>query len=251
MGACPRAGSTGEMLMVRNCSTWMATAAALAAASPAAAQINYSVTVGGGPRYYVVEPMPAVVHPMWGRPMYVGRRGYYYYRPAPVYVERPVIVAPQVVTPAQPVVPAKPTPMVQSKPAPIATTISNPKGSTAQKVSQVEAEPVLTPLEPNESTSSKPVPPPPKPMPIVVEDAPAAAASAVPIKFKGELPAGPTSPFVCTHVYTGASLEIQIPAGMTVREIDHGKRSIEIEYEHGEVEIHFHKDGSVTVDYDF
>ncbi len=65
------------------------------------------------------------------------------------------------------------------------------------------------------------------------------------------VPEGPTAPFICTHVYTGATFEIQIPAALTIREIDQGKRSIEIEFEEGEVDVRFHRDGSATVDYEF
>ena len=94
------------------CAAWCILAATTAGS--AEAQFHYSVSVGGGPRYYVVEPMPAVARPMWGR-HYVGRRGFYYYRPAPVYVAQPIVVAPAqpAATPIQSVEPKNSAPVVE------------------------------------------------------------------------------------------------------------------------------------------
>ncbi|QDU63707.1 hypothetical protein Pan216_45880 [Planctomycetes bacterium Pan216] len=72
-----------------------------------------------------------------------------------------------------------------------------------------------------------------------------------PIRFKGDKPFMPMRPFTFKQPYSGICFTIDIPAH-GLRDIDYGRKEIELEYGHGcEIEIDFHKDGRVTVDYDF
>lgn len=76
-------------------------------------------------------------------------------------------------------------------------------------------------------------------------------APAVFVRTKGRLPAGPTTCYTCVHSYTGVQFDVQIPAWMKPKHVDHGRTEIELEYRDGEIEIEFRPDGSAVVDYDF
>lgn len=83
-----------------------------------------------------------------------------------------------------------------------------------------------------------------------VIEGPTELVQEVPVRIKGDRLRGPTKLYPVRHHYTGATFFIQIPC-LPIEDIDDDGRDLEIEFDDGEIEIRFHRDGSATVDYDF
>ena len=115
--------------------------------------------------------------------------------------------------------------------------------------------PVVQQVQPVQTIQPvQPVQPPQQLAPAHVEvPAPSAQVplSSVPIKFEGQLPAGPTKAYTVTQPYTNVNFSVPVPAMVEPRKVDYDKREIELKYENGEIEIEFKRDGSVKVEYDF
>lgn len=196
------------------------------------------IYVGGpGPRIHVDHYGP------YGRPVYVRRiypRPYYY--EVPVYVEQEVVVERPIVV-QRPVL-VKPAPQTQKAPA-----------STVRQVQSVE--PILpegsAPVSSSESLKLVPIGPnerPPAPAQENVVTTVAEPANVPPIEFKGTLPPGPTTEFTVVHPVTGCHYVFPVPA-CEPEDIDEGRWETEIEYDEGEIEVEFKRDGRIKVKYEF
>ncbi|MFO0945790.1 MAG: hypothetical protein U1D30_07585 [Planctomycetota bacterium] len=190
------------------------------------------------PRYHLHHYHP---YPVYPRPVYV-RRVYPQTVVREVYVERPVYVERQVVVEQPSVAPAP------------ATTVK----PTIQQAQQLQ--PVLPdPNPPKNTTNAKPAPAP-EPLqlvPTTPQPAPTTATvtevvTPLPdyVKFEGVMPEGPTTEYKVVHPKTGCECMIPIPA-CGLKEIDPGKWEVELEYENGEIEIEFKRDGHIKVKYEF
>jgi hypothetical protein len=190
------------------------------------------IYVGGGPRTHV-----HVHHGPYARPVYV-RRIYpspYIYE-VPVYVEQPVVVERPVIV--------QPTP---------AKTVVQP--STVRQAGSVQ--PIMpdstAPSSSSESLKLVPIGSPdgpPPPAPEVVVESVVEKANVPSIEFDGTLPPGPTTDFTVVHPKTGIQYIFPVPA-CEPEEIDPGRWETEIEYEDGEIEVEFKRDGRVKVKYEF
>lgn len=187
--------------------------------------------------------------PVYGRPVYV-RRVYprTVVHEVPVYVERPVIVERQVIVEKKVPAPAAPPPRTTAPTltrSPKLDPKLRPVGSgqaTNKPVSEtVELKPIETQLVPVPPVPSEPAP---------QAAAPVSAPGQELIEWKGAIPAGETMEYTFTHPITRMQFTIPIPAHGLKKE-DPGKWEIELEYQRGEIEIEFKRNGRVKVKYEF